>query len=107
MKKLYAIVFGGFVLIGTALGIGPVSTITASALNSPTVASAQALPGQCGGGGFLGSGGSFCDYDAWPDGSFMHYERVCVLGFCGNNTFRACGVPGGRVPTDSDPATPC
>lgn len=68
---------------------------------------AEALPGQCGGGYGAGSGGEFCDYDAWPDGSFMHRERVCVLGFCGTNTFRACHVPGGRVATDNDPATPC
>lgn len=66
-----------------------------------------AIPGQCAGGYGAGSGGQFCDYDAWPDGSFAHWERVCVLGFCGENTFRACHVPGGRVPTDYDPATPC
>lgn len=67
----------------------------------------EALPGQCAGGGAFGSGGSFCDFDAWPDGSFMHRETVCVMGFCGTNQFRACHVPGGRIPTDTDPATPC
>lgn len=74
---------------------------------------ADALPGQCGGGYGLGNGGTYCDFDAWPDGSFMHQETVCVLGFCGTNAFRAChapgapGMPAGRVPTDSDPSTPC
>jgi hypothetical protein len=72
-----------------------------------TPPAANAVPGQCGGGGFAGNGGSFCDTDAWADGSFWHQESVCVLGFCGANAFRACAVPGGRVPTDSDPATPC
>ena len=69
---------------------------------------ADAVPGQCGGGGFGGNGGNFCDWDGWSDGSFMHRETVCVLGFCGTNTFRACDDGhGGRVPTDNDPATPC
>lgn len=69
--------------------------------------SANALPGQCGGGYAGGNGGEFCDTEPWADGSFMHTERVCVLGFCGTNRFRACHVPGGRVATDNDPNTPC
>lgn len=92
-KRIVALAGSLLVAVGLAAGVF-----------SP---SASALPGQCGGGYGGGHGGEFCDYDLWPDGSFMHYERVCVFGFCGNNTFRACHVEGGRVPTDSDPATPC
>lgn len=68
----------------------------------------DASPGQCGQGFGFGSGGGFCDYDPWPDGSFMHSETVYVLGFGGTNVFRACNDGhGGRVATDYDPATPC
>lgn len=71
-------------------------------LATPT---AQASPGQCGGGGFIG-GGSFCDTDPWPDGSFWH----CVTGWgpfaWGSNCNRVCeGFP--PPITDNDPRTPC
>lgn len=92
LRRILVAASAVIVLTGTAIGFAT---------------RADAAPGQCGGGYGAGSGGEFCDYDAWPDGSFMHRERVCVLGFCGTNTFRACHVPGGRVATDSDPATPC
>jgi len=96
-KRIVGTVIGSCLMAAAALGVGPVSMIPA----------AHAVPGQCAGGYALGNGGAFCDFDAWPDGSFMHWERVCVLGFCGENTFRACPVPGGRVPADYDPNTPC
>lgn len=90
---------------------GAVVTAWGFGVLAPAVA--DAVPGQCGGGYGLGNGGSFCDSYPWPDGSFQHTETVCVLGFCGTNTFRACHTPGvngspaGRVPTDYDPNTPC
>jgi|GEM_PF-3213429 len=108
MKKALILISGSCFAFATTLGLGPVSTFINTALDTPTVAVSRALPGQCAVGyGPLGNGGGFCDTDPWPDGSFMHWERVCVLGFCGENSFRACHVPGGRVPTDYDPRTRC
>jgi len=72
-----------------------------------TAPHSHAMPGQCGSGYTPWGGGGFCDGDVWPDGSVLHHENVCVLGFCGGNTFRACLTPDGRVPTDNDPSTPC
>lgn len=92
-------------LVLAAAALAVVGGIGGAAILAPK---AEAVPGQCGGGYGMGSGGEFCDSQPWPDGSFLHYERVCVLGFCGANTFRACDDGnGGRFPTDNDPATPC
>ena len=68
---------------------------------------AAAVPGQCGGGGFIGWG-SFCDSDPWSDGSFQH----CVSGggpiAWGSTCNRVCdnGTPLPPI-TDNDPRTPC
>lgn len=71
--------------------------------------SAAAVPGQCGGGGFIGYG-SFCDSDGWSDGSFWH----CVGGggpfAWGSTCNRVCDSPRGNpMPplTDNDPNTKC
>ncbi len=95
-------------VVRRAMWIVGLAAIGAAAL-IVTAPDSGAVPGQCGTGGYFGgNGGEYCDWDGWPDGSFMHRERVCVLGFCGVNTFRACDDGhGGRFATDSDPATPC
>lgn len=92
IKKITGILFGFFVAATVSTGFGP---------------QANALPGQCGGGGAFGFGGGFCDGPPWPDGSFYHCESLVLFGIGGSNCFQACPIPGGRVPTDSDPATPC
>lgn len=92
IKKAAGVLFGFCMAACLSAGFGP---------------TAQALPGQCGGGGAIGFGGGFCDGAAWSDGSFYHCETVVVFGIGGTNCFQACPIPGGRVPTDSDPATPC
>lgn len=38
------------------------------------------------GGGW--GGGGYCDFDYWPDGSYMHCARVYVMGFGGESCNR-------------------
>lgn len=92
VRRLLAMVAAGAVLAATGLA---------------WARQADASPGQCGGGGFIG-GGSFCDSDPWADGSFQH----CVTGWgpfaWGSQCMRVCdnGTPLPPV-TDNDPSTPC
>ena len=71
LKKL-----GASALAGTFLVAGAIALATpASAVG-------------CASGGSPWGGGGFCDTDYRPDGSYMHCERVYVLGFGGENCFR-------------------
>lgn len=76
--------------------IGVVSTgFVVAMVSAPP---AEAVPGQCGQGFAVGSGGGFCDGMAAEDGTWMHCETVYVLGFGGTNCFRVRPVG-----TDVDP----
>ncbi|MCG5433268.1 hypothetical protein LV457_13365 [Mycobacterium sp. MYCO198283] len=53
-----------------------------------TAAAPEAQAGPCGGGMAFGSGGSQCDGNPYPDGSFDRCVSTYVLGFGGWNCFR-------------------
>lgn len=71
-RKFLGLMAGGAVMSAVALGMA-----------SP----ASAGPG-CSSGGSPWGGGGFCDIDYGADGSYLHCERVYVLGFGGENCYR-------------------
>ncbi|SRX92334.1 hypothetical protein MSP7336_00559 [Mycobacterium shimoidei] len=93
-----------------AAGAVIIASFAGLAVESFHPPNANAVPGQCGAGYGAGSGGGFCDSDAWPDGSFYHCAHVYVLGFGGGGCGRVCPNPQNPalpIATDADPNTHC
>jgi hypothetical protein len=63
-----------------------------AALSAGGIALAAPAGADCGGGGNGGwtpwGGGSYCDGNTYPDGSYDHCVSVTVLGFGGSNCWR-------------------
>ncbi|ULN41339.1 hypothetical protein MI149_27785 [Mycolicibacterium crocinum] len=66
-----------------------VIAVVAAVLSAAGIAFAAPSAADCGGGGNGGwtpwGGGSYCDGDPYPDGSYDHCVSVTVLGFGGTN----------------------
>lgn len=65
-------------LLAALVGVG-------LAIATPALAHAE---GCSGAHGPMGNGGSYCDTDFWPDGSYMHCVTVNVFGFGGQQCNR-------------------
>lgn len=100
------------ILMKRLLAGGAAAALVAGGLSLATASTASASPEWCPDNSVVvfNFGGGYCDWDFWPDGSFMHAEWGVIFGiWTPPNIFRACQVPPplGRVITDDDPATPC